>query len=210
LYHIPNWGKQCSSDGTERVTQKKANPCGFRQNKGDCLTSFANEHLDQDRLERLAKALVEESLGCSLGSSRELTGDRAHADYCAGCKASVEMMVIAETKFREMMSIAVATGVKNGECPPDRIWASVATGLIADREAAAWIQHASECDNCGRWLREAAEDLALEVTAEELAQVQKSGTPEWRSEMARAMSAAACAATPPSAGWLEWLRRQVR
>ena len=90
-----------------------------------------------------------------------------------------------------MSSAAVPTGGKSAACPPDRIWASVATGLMVDHEAAPWVAHASECDACGALLLEATEDLALDGTPEELAQSRQLATPEWRGKMARAMSAAA-------------------
>lgn len=209
------------------AARKKANPCRSRQNEGDCLTSFANEHLDQDRLERLAKALVDEVSGTvpwlpglsPPARARELAGDRAHADYCPGCKASVEILVAAEMRFRKMMSfVAVKNGAKTPKCPADRIWASVATGLISDREAAPWISHAAECGRCGPLLREAAEDLAGDPTPEELAQIGRLFTPEWRGKMARAMNTAASGVTTTptvpnerrSAGWLDWLGRRAR
>jgi hypothetical protein len=128
-------------------------------------------------------------------------------------------------------SLAVASGVKTGACPPEQIWSSVATGLLADREAAPWIAHAAECGFCGSLLREATEDLAMDATPEELQQVREFVTPEWRGKMARAMSAAASgvpfkvpfhapfkavpspdqsAATQPAGGWLDWLRRRIR
>ena len=209
----------------------------FVRIKETAHTNLANEHLDQERLERLGKALVDEALGSavaadSLGSSltqaRELAGDRAHMDYCPGCKASVETLMVAEMRFRKMISsVAVASGVQTGACPPEQIWASVATGLLADREAASWIAHAAECGFCGSLLREATEDLAMDATPEEVRQVQEFVTPEWRGKMARAMSAAASgvpfkssfrvmpspvesAVTQPAGGWLDWLRRRIR
>jgi hypothetical protein len=209
----------------------------FVRIKETAHTNLANEHLDQERLERLAKALVDDALGSavasdSLARARELAGDRAHTDYCPGCKASLETLMVAEMRFRKMIaSIAVARGMKTGACPPEHLWASVATGLLADREAAPWIAHAAECGFCGSLLREATEDLVMDATPEELQQVQKFATSEWRGKMARAMSAAASGvpskatfkapfkamsspdesvATQPPGGWLDWLRRRMR
>jgi hypothetical protein len=178
--------------------RKRQIPTDFVRIKETAHTDLTNEHLDQDRLERLAKALVDEALGQAPDSRpRELAGDRAHADYCPGCKASVETLVAAEMRFRKMMSsVEATTGVKTRECPPDRIWASVATGLISDQEAAPWIAHASECAFCGALLREATEDLAMDATPEELKQMQELVSPEWRRKMARVMSQAASGATP--------------
>jgi hypothetical protein len=149
----------------------------------------------------------------SPAKARDLAADRAHAEYCPGCKASVETLVAAEIRFRKMIStIAIPTeseaqadrGADRERplrecppqecpppaCPPEDTWARVATGLIPDREAAPWIAHAAECEFCGPLLREATEDLAVEATPEELNQVREMITPEWRLRMARSMSAA--------------------
>jgi hypothetical protein len=216
------------------VHRKRQIHVDFVRIEETAFTNFANEHLDENRLERLAKALVDEALGSasasdslahSLTQARELAADRAHADYCPGCKASVETVVVAEMRFRKMLSsMEVTHSVRTPECPPEQIWAKVATGLIPDREAAPWISHAAECGFCGSLLREATEDLAVEATPEELQQIQALLTPEWRGKMARAMSAAASGgpfqgpalrenastAEQPAAGWLDWLRRRLR
>jgi len=211
----------------------------FVKIKGDYLTNLANEHLDQDRLERLAKALADEVMEGTASPSafdlpprssanapdpparaRQLAGDRAHADYCPGCRASVETLVEAEMRFRQMISsVAVPFGVRTAECPADQIWARLATGLIPDREATPWIWHAAKCGFCGALLRKATEDLALEATPGELTKIQELVTPARRGKMARAMSEAATgaqtsgdgsAAARPGGGWRDWLRRRVR
>jgi tetratricopeptide (TPR) repeat protein len=59
--------------------------------------------------------------------------------------------------------------VRSAACPPDETWLSLVAHLIPERDAAVHLQHAVECDYCGRLLREATEDLSDQLSPKESA-----------------------------------------
>ena len=80
----------------------------------------------------------------------------------------------------------------------------LATGIVADADAATWLAHAANCDYCGNRLREAAEDFDVELTPgdETLIASLPSSQPEWKRGMAGQLVRRAASPRPPRRQWL--------
>src|SRR5437868_13853953 len=85
---------------------------------------------------------------------------------------------------------------KTAECPSEESWFWVAAGIASGGAPGPLIEHAARCGYCGPLLREAAEDMALEPSAEDIAETGKLATPEWRKQMAQRLSDASRGTTP--------------
>ena len=72
------------------------------------------------------------------------------------------------------------------DCLAEEIWLSLAAGLLTDEEAAGHVAHAASCKRCSALLKEAMEDLAYDMTAEEQKALTQlpTASPEWQRQMA--------------------------
>ncbi len=83
------------------------------------------------------------------------------------------------------------------QCPPERIWDEIATGLLQGLEAERWLAHASQCDECAAQLR-----ASLRVFRPESTLVQMPGPVWWsRRRPFRVLAAAAALVLVAVAAW---------
>ncbi len=112
-----------------------------------------HEHLTEAEIERLLEGGPDEA------------GARRHAASCGLCRALLELHEQAARQLEGLRpEIVPETGA---ECPPQREWPMVASGMIGEETAQNRLEHAMECDACGSLLKDAAEFGAGEPTAEE-------------------------------------------
>jgi CHAT domain-containing protein/tetratricopeptide (TPR) repeat protein len=125
------------------------------------------------------------------------TGDAsAHLSGCALCQSVAE-------KYRKADEILRNVGPRNKgqvnqnqssagpDCPEEDVWLSWAAGLLTDEEAVGYVAHAAACNWCAPLLKEAMEDLAFNITAEEHKALDQlpSASPEWQHQLAMRLAA---------------------
>jgi tetratricopeptide (TPR) repeat protein len=111
----------------------------------------------------------------------------AHANVCSACGARLRALRSAQANLRNMAS--TVSSERTRDCPAEDKWAALAAGFYAGAEAAPLLAHASECDYCGPLLREASEDFAPELSAQEQARIGQLPSVEavWQRDVARKM-----------------------
>ena len=120
------------------------------------------KHLSQEQLEELSRGSVSP---VDLAPPRELVDARRHLAACAECRRVLEMYSRFERSLGDLR-IDIPGKAQSG-CPSIQTLNDVAAGIKAPREAEEVIGHAAKCDHCGPLLRQATEDFAKELTAEE-------------------------------------------
>ncbi|HEX7286180.1 MAG TPA: hypothetical protein VF532_08360 [Candidatus Angelobacter sp.] len=110
--------------------------------------------------------------------------------------------------------IADRRPARRPDCPPEDTLRDLAAGLTPPDQAAPLIQHAAQCDHCGRILRMYAEDFSDDLTPEDQAVLSKlkSASPKWQKKLVRDLlgSQSVAAADTPSRSifklpWFRWL-----
>jgi tetratricopeptide (TPR) repeat protein len=103
------------------------------------------------------------------GPNFERDKAEAHANVCGACGARLRALRSAQANLRSMAS--TVSSERTRDCPAEDKWAALAAGFYLGAEAAPLLAHASECDYCGPLLREATEDFAPELSAQEQARI---------------------------------------
>jgi CHAT domain-containing protein/cytochrome c-type biogenesis protein CcmH/NrfG len=113
---------------------------------------------------------------------------RQHAETCKVCAAALRISRVARPGLQTDPTSMAAK--RTSACPEEGIWLRIAAGLESPNESGIWVDHAVECDYCGRLFREATEDLTTELSREEQELVERlsSASAAWRRRTARAMS----------------------
>jgi CHAT domain-containing protein len=121
-----------------------------------------SKHLDIEQIERLLS--VQPSTE-SFGESTDLDDARLHLLSCELCQRLVSMERESDRGLRGLrLASPEAVSV---DCPPKSRFYELVGGLIERDDSEKLMSHASECDHCGPILRQIAEDMAAERTAEE-------------------------------------------
>jgi hypothetical protein len=137
-----------------------------------------------------------------------------HAESCEACGARLRDQRSAQVRLGNM--VASLTPERKPDCPPEKQWMLLVAGLRPPTDATMLLQHAMNCDFCGRLLKSAAKDFSPEISAEEQRTIRElaSAGSVWQSnlaqEMAR-MSSASARETPAvrsqrTASFARWMR----
>ena len=131
-----------------------------------------------------------------------------HLSGCAVCQSVAEKYRKADEALRSLGSWDQGASNRDGQgasddagssggsrrgphCPPEDTWLSLAAGLLNEEEEARHRTHAAACKWCGPLLKEAMEDLAQDMTAEEqqaLAHLPTASS-EWQRQLATKLAA---------------------
>jgi hypothetical protein len=106
-----------------------------------------------------------------------------HLKRCASCQSKVRAQKGAMGQLALLKSdMLEEPGL---QCPPAESWVGVAAGTPA-QDAEIFLNHAAICDYCGPLFRQAVEDLALDLTPQEEAQIASlsSSTEAWQTKLA--------------------------
>ena len=92
------------------------------------------------------------------------------------------------------------------DCPDPLVWYEIASGELAAEPTQRFIQHATDCEHCGRRLGDAVSDLNKETTAAEAKQIAdlQSARPEWQQRLAHRIAGTLTPETKQGAAWLRW------
>jgi tetratricopeptide (TPR) repeat protein len=92
------------------------------------------------------------------------------------------------------------------DCPDPLVWYEIASGELADEPTQRFIQHATDCEHCGRLLGDAVSDLNKETTAAEAKQIAdlESARPDWQHHLAHRIAGTLRPETNQEAAWLRW------
>ena len=144
----------------------------------------ANEHLSSQEIEELTNLDDASPEGPSDDAARQ--DAMRHLEACAVCRSRM-------LGLEPGVIIPPETGPRTPECPPEQKWLELAAGLLPSAESDRLLGHAETCGHCGRLLKIAIEDLALDLTPEEEAELNRleSAKPEWRAELVRKIGEAA-------------------
>jgi len=151
----------------------------------------ADEHLTPQEIEQLLFGADDSKDNAWGGAAPEA---QQHLSGCAVCQAVADKYRNIDSALKGLRTDkrALKASTRGTDCPDDETWPNLAAGLISDEEAARYVAHAAQCDWCGPLLKEAMEDLAQPVTAEEQEALEKlpSASPGWQRAMAKKMAAA--------------------
>ena len=78
------------------------------------------------------------------------------------------------------------------DCPAPKLWYEIASGVLDAETTRQYVQHATDCAQCGRRLRDAASDLNEETTAAEAAEISRlqSARTDWQHRLTRRIAQA--------------------
>jgi CHAT domain-containing protein len=96
------------------------------------------------------------------------------------------------------------------ECPPDRVWDELATGLLTGAQAHSYLEHASWCKPCAARLREAIDVFQPEETASELpVSIQPAAAPRRPWALPKVWGLAAGIVVAAGLGYYAWIARDA-
>jgi CHAT domain-containing protein len=135
----------------------------------------SNDHMTADQVLR-----VLHSRACPEKDDREPKLEE-HLRHCDQCKQVVEEYQRLMSRLYEFRG-AEQTG---GECPDPAIWGELASGLLAQKDAAQYLQHAASCSSCTEELLYALDALgSSDAAPDELQRSLTTATAEWRKDFA--------------------------
>lgn len=92
--------------------------------------------------------------------------NQTHVENCQQCRLLLDKYKAVSAKLEKLMSARI--GARNGmNCPDEKVWFDVAARNLPDTEGAKYVQHASECDSCGKKLATAMRLFQEDLTEEE-------------------------------------------
>ena len=92
--------------------------------------------------------------------------NQTHVENCQQCKSLLAKYQIVSAKLDQLASARI--GAKNGmNCPEEKVWFDVAGGTLPEAESFTHIQHAAECESCGKKLRNATRLFDEKLSPEE-------------------------------------------
>ncbi|HVR27085.1 MAG TPA: CHAT domain-containing protein [Candidatus Polarisedimenticolia bacterium] len=143
-------------------------------------------HLNDDEIERLLLAASD------LGDAEP--DDKADAlDHLRTCESCALAVRAHREAAEELARLKFGGGGRLGsDCPSESVWLDLAAG-ISTEDSKAYLNHAAECEHCGPLLREAAADLAEDLSVEDEKRMNQLRTtsPEWQRGFAQRLSMAA-------------------
>ena len=145
----------------------------------------ANQHLSGEEIEQLTSIAPDEAVGALEGAMR-------HLERCEQCRFR---MLLSEQDLSSIRQLASGgTPRTSSDCPPEDRWLEVAAGLGTKAERKRLMEHAATCARCGPLLKQAVEDVSMELTAQEETKVAAlaSADAKWQSDLAKKI-----AGTPP-------------
>lgn len=145
-------------------------------------------HLNSDEIERLLLSASD------LGGEPNHEGAQSDAfEHFRACE-SCQMMVRAHREAAEELARLKPSGIgpRGLDCPSENVWMDLAAG-ISIKDSESYLNHAAKCEHCGPLLREAAADLAEEISLEDDKQIEqlRSARPEWQRDLAHRLSVVA-------------------
>ncbi len=139
-------------------------------------------HLTSSQLDQLLQEATTDTSNTP-AHQEHLHDARIHLEECAVCRAQLRAH---QQALQRLGLIGAGTpGPRDSVCPPDDVWLDIAARI--DRpNSAGHLSHAAYCDHCGPLLRQATEDFASELTAEEDLRLASllSAAPGWQRAMA--------------------------
>ncbi|ABF43245.1 Tetratricopeptide repeat protein [Candidatus Koribacter versatilis Ellin345] len=163
------------------------------------MTELRRNHPGPDELAASVFGFVDEST-------------REHVDSCPQC--SEELSLVRETRARLQRAAGPEDVHPTPMCPDEERWSFLAAGRLSASEEKQLHEHASDCLHCGRLLKLADDDLAVELSQEERATIaslassrpaQQRALGERMSELMEAGAARERRPSPPArARWLRW------
>ena len=138
----------------------------------------ANQHLSGEEIEQLTSIAPDVAVGALEGAMR-------HLERCDQCR--FRMLLSGQDLPRVPPKTDRGSQKTNSDCPSETKWLEVAAGLGTKAERKRHIEHAAMCARCGPLLRQAVEDVGMELTAEEETKVAalNSAQPGWQSNLAK-------------------------
>src|SRR5947209_9115477 len=92
--------------------------------------------------------------------------NQAHMENCPQCKSLLEECQVVDAKLQKLASVRLGTNIAMN-CPDERIWFDVAAGTLPETESFQYLQHAAECNSCGRKLVAATRMFADDLSPDE-------------------------------------------
>jgi tetratricopeptide (TPR) repeat protein len=150
------------------------------------LSRDRDKHLSPDELAWLAAESESVSPQVAPGLDRE--SSLAHAAQCSLCGPRLGALRSVQASLRSLVNSV--TSERTSVCPTEDNWPRLAAGLVHDSEASRLLEHSADCDYCGRFLREATEDFAPELSEREIESIRQlpSTLPGWQRNIARKMA----------------------
>ena len=149
-----------------------------------------DQHLDAEELNALLAAKDP-----GYGETADLA---AHLRGCEICRQTEAQHRAAQDRLNRLAPSDPQSPTPR--CPGDAIWTELASGLMAEPEAAQYLSHAARCDHCGPILRDYAAMFSEPVSSEEQLVLQSlsTSTAKGRSEMAGRITAR-------KSSWRPWM-----
>jgi CHAT domain-containing protein/tetratricopeptide (TPR) repeat protein len=122
-----------------------------------------NTHLSDEELDRLWQCTFL-GPGADKPEPEAAKTHWAHVESCDSCRSRLR---IHQILMQQLSGLRSSSGLPSGPgCPGKAVWLELAAGLSAGNSE-YYLNHAAHCDHCGALLREASEEFASEVSAEE-------------------------------------------
>lgn len=138
------------------------------------------EHLSAEQLLRLY-----ESDSQRQGLALQVDADRAHLEACPACQERYQENSVIDQQIENLRMLGKTP--RRADCPDEQVWYEIAGGVTPPEEVPGLIRHASACDHCGPWLRQAVSDLNVDATKSERKEIAAlpSASREWQRNLAR-------------------------
>jgi len=143
-------------------------------------------HLNNDEVEQLS--LSASDLENDEPDDKAIQSDALdHLRACEGCKMAVRAHREGAEELARLKFSSV--GLRGSGCPSENVWVDLAAG-ISTEDSEIYLNHAAKCEHCGPLLREAAADLAEELSAEDEKRINqlRTASPEWQRGFAQQLS----------------------
>jgi CHAT domain-containing protein/tetratricopeptide (TPR) repeat protein len=170
------------------------------------LTRPSDRHLEDAEIDALVSSSPDHEADPDPVSGPILAEVRRHVESCEDCSHKVQMHRQVQSEISRLRSHGQ---VRPGpDCPSGVNWLHVAAGLESGAEARGLMTHAAHCDHCGPLLREAAETLSDEATAEEEQAIVglRSSRQDWQREVAGKLNRGLLPRVPADSGRFQWWR----
>lgn len=145
-----------------------------------------NRHLSEEQLHDLLDAQLMKS--DDSGSSERIVAARLHLDSCEECRSALQRLEMATARLLSLKPeerMAMQAG-----CPEERDIRQLAAQGQLDVQVEELMNHIANCDACAAKFREAVEDIAIPLTAEEQREVEglQSSQPDWQTKLAHRLA----------------------
>lgn len=165
-----------------------------------------DRHLSREEMARFVELGVHR-----LGAAPLPAADLELADHvaaCSVCATVARSQRSVQADLKALMNTAVSE--RTSECPSEASWLPLAAGVCSKEEALPLLGHASNCDYCGRQLRQTTAALGSDGLEDKREVVRRlaSSRPEWQTkladELSRSLRAGWSAGQGPQPGVSRW------